>query len=165
MSGARDFITSHYARVPRFDPRNTLLRWAHTRMAAGSVPLRRIRAAGNAGPWGGGSGREFVENLTSTGTEPWNKWYHWTSGSSTWVEADLDGPTQLASYSVQSANDCPHRDPAAWTLLGKRASDGEWETLHSVDDFAFTARFQAHSFPIDAACQKPVSVSTRLLRN
>ena len=80
------------------------------------------------------------------GEEPWNKWCH-PGVSATWIRADfvdlppnLSWPTsalpncekgvKLLGYSLSSAaGENVGRDPATWTLLGRK-EDGKWATLH-----------------------------------
>lgn len=72
---------------------------------------------------GGGTGREFVDNLKQTGTEGWNKWF---TGHETSAEVlvrfspNSDGSVGLYvnKYALCSANDCPERDPHSWTVEG-----------------------------------------------
>jgi len=100
---------------------------------------------------GGGTGREFLENLLQTGTEPWNKWLHPNAMGDpvSWVQADFrDHSFRVTGYSMCSANDSPERDPVAWSLMGQQTRDGVWVELHSVDfssgvgGFVETSRWQ-----------------------
>jgi hypothetical protein len=120
----------------------------------------RLSAAGDVR--GGGTGREFLTNLAGEGTQPWNKWLHPGHVQRSWALAELVQPRTVARYGLCSANDCPHRDPIAWTLRGLRADNGAWEVLHAVvgvndaSGFAmpqFTDRWQWRWFDISAAHQ------------
>lgn len=82
---------------------------------------------------GGGTGREVLRNLHNSGTQGWDKWVHPGYVTSSWVHARLSGPYLLQAYSLCSANDCPHRDPVAWRVMGKRQA-GEWVTLHEYPE-------------------------------
>jgi len=66
-------------------------------------------------PGGGGSLKEFPENLIDPGTEPWNKWYA-THTSSSWVLLEIPHVIQIAGIGFRSANDMPHRDPDRATV-------------------------------------------------
>lgn len=80
---------------------------------------------------GGGTGREVLRNLHNESTEAWDKWVHPGYATASWVHARLSRPYVLQAYSLCSANDCPHRDPVAWRLLGKGAQgEGAWTVLH-----------------------------------
>jgi hypothetical protein len=59
---------------------------------------------------GGGTHREFPENLLKSGTEPWNKWCQCDSKES-WVMINLEKKIDVVGIGFKSANDCPHRDP------------------------------------------------------
>eukprot|EP01041_Mallomonas_annulata_P009952 gene9952-20689_t len=87
-----------------------------------------ITVAGDA--MGGGTKKEFASNLTNTGTENWNKWVHPGSISCSWIHYKLSEPYFVAQYGLQSADDCPHRDPMTWTLIGHLVTDGSWIVLH-----------------------------------
>ena len=59
-----------------------------------------------------------------------------------------NGPRQALSYSIQSGNDMPSRDPKSWTFFG--SSDGKtWAQLDTRKNETFTTRYQARSFTID----------------
>jgi hypothetical protein len=98
-----------------------------------------LTAAGDAN--GGGTGKEFLINLKSSGTEPWNKWFH-PSVSSSWVQGDFERPIKFHSYGVCSANDCPNRDPSNFKMHGRIAGSSEWIVLHTVESCPFTDRWQ-----------------------
>ncbi len=55
--------------------------------------IERLTAAGDVTK-GGGTGREFLSNLLSLGTEPWNKWYH-SGVSESWVWMDFKRPMRI----------------------------------------------------------------------
>jgi hypothetical protein len=103
---------------------------------------------------GGGSGREFLENLHNSSTEQWDKWYDaFTPYDGSWVLAKLKSPTPVACFGLMSANDCPHRDPASWKLTGKLAGSGKWVTLHVQKTCPFTERFQWQWYSVDPKYQ------------
>ena len=117
---------------------------------------------------GGGTGREYKENLLNDGIESWNKWLHPGRITSSWIEytfLDQMNYTQevypIVSYGVCSANDCPHRDPIAWTLEGFDSDRNDWIELHRVtanrgSPSVFDRRFQWHWYDIDQAlAQRP----------
>ena len=60
--------------------------------------------------------------------------------------ATASGPAAVAprfsigAYALKAGNDCPERDPAAWTVLGLAAS-GAWVPLHSVASATFPGRY------------------------
>ena len=103
---------------------------------------------------GGGTGREFIQNLNNSSTASWDKWYHCGSISSSWVEATFrGGPQVLVAYAMCSANDVPARDPVRWTLEGLVCETQRWELLHDSSAVAaanFTNRWQWLSFTIAA---------------
>jgi hypothetical protein len=130
---------------------------------------------------GGGTGREFVENLLRAETEPWCKWVHGSGYVRTsYVDAEfLAGPHCVRRYGLCSANDAEHRDPAAWRLLGRRVGGGsssgtggvsDWVPLHTVDPRGggcpFTARWQWHWFdlPDDVASWPLTAVRLEITR-
>ena len=105
----------------------------------------RLTAAGDA--HGGGTGREFLHNLHNDGTEGWNKWLHPGYVTRSWVQMEFTGTYQICRYGLQSANDAPHRDPAAWNLQGRKVDTKEWIPLHTVnsndmDTRGFTFRWE-----------------------
>jgi len=132
--------------------------------------LRRLRsgdlwlsAAGDVR--GGGTGREFVTNLALDGTERWCKWYHYGSMTTSWLQADFAAPRpvwRIGRYSVQSADDCPRRDPRAWVLRGRHAATNEWLTLHTVEHYDFTERWQTVVFDLPAEHAEAPLTAVRL---
>lgn len=59
-----------------------------------------------------------------------------------------DGPKRAVSYTIQSANDIPGRDPKNWAFFGSQ--DGkDWTLLDERKDEGFAARFEARRFKID----------------
>lgn len=104
----------------------------------------RLSAAGDA--FGGGTGRELVQNLHNDGTEPWNKWFHPGYVRQSWVDAVfVDGEKTVTAYALCSANDCPDRDPVSWQLLGFDSSARTWITLHGLSEWdASVVGFQNH---------------------
>jgi choline-sulfatase len=58
-----------------------------------------------------------------------------------------DGAKKAKSYTIQSGNDMPGRDPKSWEFLG--SDDGKtWTSLDKQADQAFTTRHQARTFKI-----------------
>jgi choline-sulfatase len=58
-----------------------------------------------------------------------------------------DGPNTARSYTIQSANDMPGRDPKSWEFLG--SDDGKtWTRLDTQTDQTFNTRHQARTFKI-----------------
>ena len=122
---------------------------------------------------GGGTGKECLENLLNTSTEPWNKWVHPGAVTSSWVQADFTGGRSycISGYSLCSANDAPGRDPVAWTLQGRT---GElWTTLHEADfssdsagagtgGFSTSSRWQWLSFDLSAASEPLTAVRLQI---
>jgi hypothetical protein len=123
------------------------------------IPKEKI-AIGVAGDvCGGGTGKEFKENLLKDGKESWNKWLHPGYLYSSWILYDFgDHVFDVAAYGLCSANDCPHRDPIAWTLQGYDAETHQWIMLHHVsrDDDLFQSRFQWHWYSLEKvkSCSK-----------
>jgi len=92
---------------------------------------------------GGGTGKEFKENLLNDGTEPWNKWLHYGHIGSSFIEYTFSQNYEVSEYGLCSANDCPDRDPTAWHVEGLEAATGIWHLLHeSNSDALFTDRWQ-----------------------
>eukprot|EP00762_Andalucia_godoyi_P003408 ANDGO_06682.mRNA.1 hypothetical protein SPRG_03327 len=91
---------------------------------------------------GGGTGREFLENLLSDGQQPWNKWVHPGYVRRSWILAKFDSPYKVAEYGLCSANDAPNRDPQSWTLWGLAPYASEWTVLHEVPHFWFSRRWE-----------------------
>jgi hypothetical protein len=52
---------------------------------------------------------------------------------------EFDRPVIITEYRIQSANDCPERDPFVWDLIGIRKSvhrgESEEVILHKVNGF------------------------------
>ncbi len=82
-----------------------------------------------------------------------NRGTKWCTGFTpglTWL-AKLDRPQKIDSYTFQSANDCPKRDPREWRLEGA-LGDGKWETLdHRKDVPMMEERFQRKTYSVDTA--------------
>jgi hypothetical protein len=135
--------------------------WSSSQPTPGSsvVPRDRIRLSAAGDIHGGATGREHLTNLLNDGMEPWSKWVHPGYVESSWIQADFEHPLELVGYGLCSANDCPHRDPLLWTLMGlpvgkSAASDDDWVPLHfcggeSDNDGPFTSRWQWLWFTFD----------------
>ena len=88
-----------------------------------AVPSKSIRLEAAGDIRGGGTGREFVDNLLREENAPWCKWMHPGYAPTSWVvQWFLRDPLVIREYGVCSANDVPERDPASWKLWGHRAS-------------------------------------------
>jgi len=132
------------------------------------VPKNCINISAAGDVRGGGTGKEYVENLLDyEGRDNWNKWLH--HGNSTlatsWVKlrfANSQGEAivyNIVAYGLVSANDCPNRDPVEWDLNGETEEDGHIVRLHRVtqsDYKVFSARKQEHVFVLD----EPVHVTS-----
>jgi hypothetical protein len=96
-------------------------------------------------------GRENKENLLNDGQEAWNKWVHPGRVATSWILYDFgDTEFEVASYGLCSANDCPHRDPIAWTLEGFDARNKSWIELHTCprNNDVFECRFEWHWYTL-----------------
>ncbi len=100
-----------------------------------------IRATGDC--CGGGTGREFVENLLNPGEESWNKWFFHLDARAT-VTLALAMPVVISDVGLKSANDCPHRDPVDFDLLGLMRTKEVWRI--QVRRHTFTRRWQTFCF-------------------
>lgn len=110
---------------------------------------------------GGGTGREFKENLLNDGTEDWNKWLH--ESETSWVQYDFNEGKYVAEYTLCSANDCPSRDPVTWKFEGLEVVTDSWVTLHEVDDEnVFQSRWEWQRYQI---CPPQVVKAVRLMIN
>ncbi len=127
------------------------------------VPAARLQLTAAGDVRGGGTGREFLENLLSEGTQSWNKWLHLYATQS-WVHIRISsGPAAICGYGMCSANDCPERDPIAWTLLG-RGPGSAWSELHRVEDAAFVDRWQWLWFALAPATVSELRLVIRRVR-
>ena len=62
-------------------------------------------------------------------------------------QADLADATEVASYSLTSANDVPARDPQEWTFQGS-ADGSSWTTLDTRTGAPFESRFQTKTYTV-----------------
>jgi hypothetical protein len=111
------------------------------------IPKEKISISVARDIGGGGTGREYKDNLLKDGKESWNKWVHPGRVAKSWILYDFgDHVFDIAAYGLCSANDCPHRDPIAWTLEGYAADKNQWTVLHKFlgNDDVFESRFQWH---------------------
>lgn len=97
---------------------------------------------------GGGTEKEFKENLFKNGNEDWNKWYH-AFTSSSWIKFLLPKTINIIAYGIKSANDCDYRDPYDWKLYGKNNFNKVSLLLHEAKSVIFEKRFQWKIFYID----------------
>lgn len=84
------------------------------------IPASSVRFEASSDVRGGGTGGEFVSNLSKEGSQDWNKWYT-GGGNSGWVVQHIDNSQTeyyITKYAFCSANDCPHRDPVSWSVRG-----------------------------------------------
>lgn len=105
----------------------------------------QLSAAGDV--CGGGTGREFLENLHGVEYREGDKWLDPIGRygrQNSWVMATASQPFHLSGYAMCSANDVPDRDPVHWRLYAKicwdlmgmdqAASDeNDWVQLHEVN--------------------------------
>ena len=75
---------------------------------------------------GGGTGKEFPQNLVSGGEEPWNKWFA-NSTQRSWVMLEFQQAITFNGLGFKSANDCPHRDPEQATVFIFNPRTAGWE--------------------------------------
>lgn len=97
---------------------------------------------------GGGTGEEFVENLTKDGDRPGNKWYDGSAGE-TWIQADFNTPTRIVFLQLKSANDCPERDPYHVTFYVKKNKE-EFKKIMTFDNLIWEKRYQLQDFNVDS---------------
>jgi len=89
---------------------------------------------------GGGTRKEFVENILTDGQERWNKWYENKSKTS-WVTADFNGQVrELTSFGFKSANDVAKRDPQNVKIFAWFEGETEKREVASFD-LAFKKRW------------------------
>lgn len=97
-----------------------------------------------------------VDQITASGTtwghEPEmafdndlsNKWLH-AVNSNAWIGYEFNAPTNVAYYTITSADDVPERDPLNWMLQG--SADGtNWNTLDTRTNEDFPERYQKRAF-------------------
>ncbi|MCK0116107.1 ThuA domain-containing protein [Isoptericola sp. S6320L] len=88
---------------------------------------------------------ESASNLVDG--DPGSKWLAFEPSAT--VTLELEEPTEIARYTLTSANDFDGRDPQSWTLQG--SEDGEvWEDVDSRTDQDFPQRFQARDFDAES---------------
>ncbi|AEW92795.1 putative glucan synthasis protein [Streptantibioticus cattleyicolor NRRL 8057 = DSM 46488] len=86
---------------------------------------------------------EIADNLLNDTHAKWLG--DWRTGA--WLKFRLVRPTFVQYYVLASANDCPDRDPTAWTLYG--SNDGRrWTALDSRTGEVFTGRHQPRGFAV-----------------
>lgn len=104
---------------------------------------------------GGGTHREFKENLLAQHFSAWNKWY---AVSSFPISVTLDyrrcsTPISVVGYLFATANDCPERDPRSWDVV-----DDCGRVVHHVENAKSIledySRFKWHYFKL------PTPIST-----
>jgi len=88
---------------------------------------------------GGGTRKEFIENIVHDGQEPWNKWYENRSKTS-WVTADFGQVQEIAAFGFKSANDVAKRDPSHVDIFGWFEGQTEMREIASFD-LAFKGRW------------------------
>jgi len=63
---------------------------------------------------GGGTKREFAENLLKDGEEDWNKWCAAPcAGNTSWTMLTFKNSINFCEIGFKSANDEPDRDPTS----------------------------------------------------
>lgn len=119
-----------------------------------SVPDKKVaapkvnKAFGKITAKGNPSGREGADKAFDGSTK--TKWFHNSGTESSWIQCQLPKKKAkiLTEYHISSANDCEHRDPMDWQLLGSNDKGKNWTVLDSRKDEKFTERFQRRKFPI-----------------
>ena len=108
------------------------------------------RTLGDVTAKDGGASRDHERPRYAFDGDTRTKWYQ-RGANTTWVQLRLpDGARKaFGGYSITSGNDCPHRDPTDWRVLG--SDDGEeWTTLDTRTGEKFSGRHQTRSFGIKA---------------
>eukprot|EP00475_Leptophrys_vorax_P041764 TRINITY_DN7881_c0_g1_i1.p2 TRINITY_DN7881_c0_g1~~TRINITY_DN7881_c0_g1_i1.p2 ORF type:complete len:185 (+),score=31.69 TRINITY_DN7881_c0_g1_i1:42-557(+) len=91
------------------------------------VPSSCITLSAKGDVQGGGTGKEYLQNLLDDGDEPWNKWYDAHNSSSSWAEFKLSRAFKIGEVWLKSANDCPERDPEVISF--QKQDHGKWITF------------------------------------
>ncbi|MBD8078638.1 ThuA domain-containing protein [Cellulosimicrobium arenosum] len=88
---------------------------------------------------------EIAVNLVDG--DPGTKWLAFEPTAT--ITVRLEEPTELARYTLTSANDSSERDPNTWTLQG--SNDGEsWEDVDSQSGQTFSQRFQPKDYDVES---------------
>jgi hypothetical protein len=96
---------------------------------------------------GGGTGQEFTGNLKINVDGPGNKWYDCWSGP-TWIKGSFKEPKRIRKIVLQSANDCPERDP--YNILFYKNDEKEENLLASYQHVTFKDRYLKKEFIVDS---------------
>jgi len=80
---------------------------------------------------GGGTGAEFAQNLLSTGTQAWNKWYALTNNAEVFIT--FKSNVIIDGLSYRAANDCPWRDPSLITAFYFDSDLNKWIKFSEVN--------------------------------
>ncbi len=77
-----------------------------------------------------------------------SKWFTGQTSGPYWIQAKMNKPVVVTTYSLTSANDADHRDPKNWTLKG--SNDGHaWKTLDRRSNEDFPKRHMTRNFRFD----------------
>lgn len=97
-------------------------------------------------PGGSNPHREQPGNIIDPTTS--TKWLDYEFGKNSQSELTFDfaKPVKLAEYRIQTANDCPERDPVAWTLLGQPGRSSKWILLDARTAISSRLPSSRHSF-------------------
>ncbi|MBD5785046.1 ThuA domain-containing protein [Cellulosimicrobium terreum] len=88
---------------------------------------------------------EIATNLVDG--DPGTKWLAFEPTAT--ITLRLEEPTEIAQYTLTSANDSSERDPNTWTLQG--SNDGEtWEDVDAQSGQTWSQRFQPRSFDVES---------------
>jgi hypothetical protein len=129
------------------EERRKRMQEGRTGSPAGAAPAARV-ALGDVTAKDGSTIKESESPRHAFDGDIKTKWLHWLAAT-TWIQLRLpDGARKaFGGYSITSADDCPHRDPAVWSVQG--SDDGrEWTTLDTRTGERFSARHQTRSFRI-----------------
>lgn len=107
---------------------------------------------------GGGTRREYPENLIKDGEEPWNKWYQ-VSSKTSWVEINIPTEVEFGAIAFKSANDVPRRDPEIADLQIWNESEGKWNGLGTFDLTFESKRWNTLYFDIPRSKTNKVKVT------
>ena len=87
---------------------------------------------------GGGTGKEYPDNLIKSGTECWNKWYQGDHHKPWAMLKSKQGSWKIRGFGLKSANDCPYRDPGSVRVFAHDTSTNQWVHISTVEELEFS---------------------------